>query len=127
MRVGLSAMLCCVGVGLGAGAFGQEFPETSNLRIAEGLAAACRGLEGRDPLCAAYLIGVLDGIVNGQVIEAMSRNADSINPAYCAPPQLTYGAIAQLFLVEVGTFPENAKGPSAVVLTSALRRAFPCN
>ena len=104
----------------------QDFPETSDLRQASGLAAACRSMGGMDPLCAAYLVGAIDGTTNGQVLEAMGRGDGSITPFHCAPASLTYGEIATLFITEVDLDPSVGSQPSVMVLASALRRHFPC-
>jgi hypothetical protein len=82
----------------------QDFPETSNLSASDGLAYACQGNEGKLPLCIAYIIGAIDGTINGQVLEALERGDLKISPSLCPPAELSYGSIVQLFM----TFPKGA-------------------
>lgn len=127
MMAGCVHALALVAAMFSGTAAAQDFPETSNLRQASGLASACRSMGGMDPLCAAYLIGAIDGTTNGQVLEAMGRGDRSVTPFHCAPASLTYGEIAQIFVTEVDRDPSFGAQPSVMVLASALRRNFPCN
>jgi hypothetical protein len=107
-------------------ALAQNLPNPADLRSTEGLAYACRENDELFPLCVAYVLGVLDGTINGQVVEAMGRGDTKINPSFCPPSELTYSSIIQLLLIEFDTFPKSKSSPSAVTLSTALTRSFPC-
>lgn len=104
----------------------ETFPLYQNVNIAGALYEMCAEDSPMQPVCLAYILGVMAGSNNGHVLEAMERGDNDVHPAFCAPPSVTLDTTVALFRAEVQIRPGAETEPSAVVLTMALRRAFPC-
>jgi hypothetical protein len=107
--------------------------EADAVGSAETLAARCRagdkypGLKQSpaDDTNVGICFGYLSGFIEGRALGLAEAKAQSGAPA-CFPDDLTSGSLSKAFLEYADEYPEQLQGPAAVMLSDALRWAYPC-
>jgi hypothetical protein len=88
-----------------------------------------QGLKEDELVDVGFCLGYIGGIVNGFTAEWTYSEAytkHKVPRPFCTPDGIERGQVGKILLKFIRENPENAHEPTLLLLTKALRKAYPC-